>query len=486
MTGLLIIIGIIILINIFSNRSGKKSSQPGNYMPKNPSRSIQKTKRTLSSRRIADGLPPNFEFNEEFVRAFDLMEKTNECIFVTGKAGTGKSTLLQYFRQNTKKKVVILAPTGVAAINVDGQTIHSFFKFPPRFIQRENIRRKRDRELIQKIDMVVIDEVSMVRADLMDGVDYSLRINRDEMKLPFGGVQVIFFGDLFQLPPVVDKEMRDIYDEKYRTPYFFSAEVFNRIKVKGIELTKIYRQTNTDFINLLNKVRSKEHTEEDLEFLNSRVIKNIADGLNHCITLTTTNNDASLINETRLNKLPSKEYRYTADVQGEFEESSYPTDFCLKLKKGAQVILIKNDPDKRWVNGTIGTINDLADNSISVEIEGAVHQVTRVVWEKIIYEYNEEEDKVEQKVMGTFTQYPIKLAWAITIHKSQGQTFDNVIIDFGDGAFAHGQAYVALSRCTSLGGVILKRPVIHSDIIFDERIHEFKQRIFSSTGQING
>jgi ATP-dependent exoDNAse (exonuclease V) alpha subunit len=425
----------------------------------------------------SDQLPPNLDINDEFKAAFDLMENTAERLFITGKAGTGKSTLLKYFKANTGKKIIVLAPTGVAAINVGGQTIHSFFRLPPKIIQKDAIKRLRDKSLVENLDMVIIDEVSMVRADLMDGIDYALRLNRGKMKTPFGGVQMVFFGDLFQLPPVVEHEARQLLGERYSSPYFFSAKAFDDCNMRSIELSTIYRQKDSSFMELLNRVRNKEHTEEDLGILNERVHKDIAPSKKDTtVILTTTNSLASVINQDRLSRLPGKAITYEAVAAGRFEESAYPTDTSLKLKIGAQVILIKNDPGKQWVNGTLAKVVALSEDSIVVDINGQTCDVPVVKWQKIEYSYNEEEDKIEDEVVGAFAQYPIKLAWAITIHKSQGQTFDKVIIDLGHGAFTHGQLYVALSRCTCLDGIRLKRPVRQSDIIFDERIYEFKDR----------
>jgi len=424
----------------------------------------------------ANVLPDDLELNDEFLGTFELIENTSENIFVTGKAGSGKSTLLKYFKKNTSKNVAVLAPTGVAAVNIGGQTIHSFFRFPPRLIQKGNIRKRRNNEIIQKLDTVIVDEVSMVRADVMDGIDYALRINRNEMKLPFGGVQMVFFGDLFQLSPVIDKEERDILEQRYSSPYFFSAKVFNKLRLRYVELNKNYRQSDRQFIDLLNKIRNKTQRETDLAQLNKRVRTIIPKDSKHCVILTTTNSRANAINEERLAGLSGKEYRYDAAITKEFNESAYPGEYCLRLKKGAQIILIRNDPDKRWVNGTIARIVALSPETIKVSIDGNIHEVGKSDWEKIEYTYNQEEDKIEERTIGIFEQYPIKLAWAITIHKSQGQTFDNIVIDLGYGAFTHGQVYVGLSRCTSLEGIILKRPVIASDIIFDERVYEFRNR----------
>jgi len=424
-----------------------------------------------------DHLPAHLDINDEFKSAFDLMEYAKECLFITGKAGTGKSTLLKYFKANTGKKIIVLAPTGVAAINVGGQTIHSFFRLPPKIIQKDIIKRLRDKSLIKNLDMVIIDEVSMVRSDLMDGIDYALRLNRGKMKTPFGGVQMVFFGDLFQLSPVVENEARQLLEERYLSPYFFSAKVFDDCHIRAIELSTIYRQKDTSFMELLNRVRNKEHTKEDLDTLNKRVREDATvSKKDSTVILTTTNILANTINQDRLSKLSGKEITYEAMAFGKFKESTYPTDASLKLKKGAQVILLKNDPDKRWVNGTLAKVIALSKDSIVVDINGLTYDVPVVKWQKIEYSYNEAEDKIEAEVVGDFVQYPIKLAWAITIHKSQGQTFDKVIIDMGHGAFTHGQLYVALSRCTCIDGIRLKRPVTHSDIIFDQRIYEFNDR----------
>ncbi len=427
-----------------------------------------------------DYLPAYLDINDEFKSAFDLMEYTKECLFITGKAGTGKSTLLKYFKANTGKKIVVLAPTGVAAINVGGQTVHSFFRLPPKIIQKDTIKRLRDKSLLKNLDMVIIDEVSMVRSDLMDGIDYALRLNRGKMKVPFGGIQMVFFGDLFQLSPVVENEARQLLEERYSSPYFFSAKVFDDCHIRAVELSTIYRQKDTSFMELLNRVRNKEHVEEDLDTLNKRVRKDAtASDKDTTVILTTTNILASTINQDRLSKLSSKEMTYEAKVFGKFDESTYPTNASLKLKKGAQVILLKNDPDKRWVNGTLAKVVALSKDSIVVDTNGLSYDISAVKWQKIKYSYNEDEDKIKTEVVGDFAQYPIKLAWAITIHKSQGQTFDKVIIDMGHGAFTHGQLYVALSRCTCMDGIKLKRPVTHSDIIFDQRIYQYNSRFAS-------
>jgi len=419
-------------------------------------------------------IPPDFDYNREFKKAFSMMENSDKNIFITGKAGTGKSTLLEYFRIHTDKRIVVLAPTGVSAIKIKGQTIHSFFRFPPRLIQKQHIKRLRSKNLIKNIDAIVIDEASMLRADLLDAIDYSLRLNRAS-DMPFGGVQLIIFGDLFQLPPVVESEAKELMADIYKSPYFFSAKVFKEIDLEYIELKKIYRQKDDDFIELLNKIRVKNALKGDLDFLNRRLDYGIKNNSAGVVTLTTTNNQAKNINTKYLNEIASIEYQYDAEISPKFKESSYPVEANLRLKKGAQVMLVRNDSLKRWVNGTIAEIVSLTQSDIKVAIDENIYKVPKVSWEKIAYSYNSLDDKIEEEIVGSFKQYPIKLAWAITIHKSQGQTFNDVIIDMGFGAFTHGQTYVALSRCTTLEGIFLKRPITHNDIIFDDRVYQFQK-----------
>ncbi|MCP4650778.1 MAG: AAA family ATPase [PVC group bacterium] len=418
------------------------------------------------------------EINKDFEEAFDLIENSNECVFVTGKAGTGKSTFLRYLKKNTGKNAVVLAPTGLAAINVRGQTIHSFFKFPPKFIDKQDIKKLRRKKLFKKIEMVIIDEISMVRADLMDGIDHALRLNRG-FDVPFGGAQVVMFGDLFQLPPVIrGRELNEFFAQNYGSAYFFSAKVFSEISLRYVELSKIYRQSDSEFINLLDRVRNKNLLPQDLNFLNQRVVrqKNIDDE-DVAITLTTTNAIAAKVNEYHLNKLEANEYQYQAEISDKFGESFFPTEFDLKLKVGAQVMMLMNDPERRWVNGSIGVIMELSGDFIKVQIDEDMYEIPRMTWHNIKYRFDKEQDAVIEEVEGTFMQYPIKLAWAITIHKSQGKTFDRVVINLGAGAFTHGQVYVALSRCSSLEGISLTRPVWPRDVIFDKKIYEFRERV---------
>ncbi len=416
------------------------------------------------------------EFNDLFQRALDIMEKTQRQIFVTGKAGTGKSTLLKYFREHTSKKVAVLAPTGVAAINVQGETIHSFFGFKPG-VTLEKVKKTRDKkelEMYQKIDTIIIDEVSMVRADLMDCVDKFLRFNRSQHNLPFGGVQMIFIGDLYQLPPVVTGEEKELFKTYYPSPYFFDSHVFESLKIDFIELEKIYRQKDETFIKLLNRIRNNSAGEEELKLLNERYQPDYEPRDDYSVFLTTTNAMAAEINEGQLNRLEGKAHRFHGEISGDFDSKSLPTELDLFLKMGAQVMLLNNESHGRWVNGTIGKILDFKNDQITVELaSGGIVKVTPFQWEIFHFYLDAGTDQLRTEPVGNFTQYPLKLAWAITIHKSQGKTFDKVIIDIGKGTFAHGQMYVALSRCRSLEGIVLKKKIQKPHIFMDYRVVKF-------------
>ena len=424
------------------------------------------------------------ELSKDFQFALELLEKEGRNLFITGRAGTGKSTLLSLLRNTTRKKSVVLAPTGVAALNVQGQTIHSFFGFPPRMFPRSEIKRRRDKKLFKNLELLIIDEISMVRADLLDHIDYFLRLNR-ENPMPFGGLQVVFFGDLFQLPPVIaSQEESAIYESQYPTPYFFSADVFKaNFSMEMYELKKVYRQADRHFLRLLEGIRLNQADEEDLEDLNQRYLPAF-EAEAYYITLTARNATADQINLRKLEQIPEREKRYPATVKGEFNPSLFPTDQVLRLKPQAQVMLLKNDPERRFVNGTIGKIIQLGEESIQVLIhEGhekeKVIELERADWEVLRYKTNLENPfLIETETIGSFNQFPVKLAWAITIHKSQGKTFDKVVVDLGKGAFEHGQTYVALSRCRSLEGLVLKQPLRQSDIITDERVVSFYQGNF--------
>lgn len=421
------------------------------------------------------------ELNASFREALNLMEKTRENIFITGKAGTGKSTLLKLFRRTTRKNVVVLAPTGVAALNVGGQTIHSFFRLPAKPIDPAETKKLRYNSIYKKLDIVIIDEISMVRADLLDCIDAFLRKNRDRPDLPFGGVQVIFFGDLFQLPPVVANQIEhNLFQGYYESPYFFDAFCFqNGFEMQFLELHKVYRQEGRHFLRLLEAVRLNRMDREDLEDLNERYDPDFEPPF-YFITLSPRNNAVNLINERKIGELDGELFFYNALIKGKFDNRRFPTDQILKLKVGAQVMFLKNDTEgKKYVNGTLGKVVELDKKKVMVEVteEGKTRIVRAdpVEWEVLKY-IEGENGKIETEAIGSFKQIPLRLAWAITIHKSQGKTFDRVIIDMGGGAFAHGQTYVALSRCRSLDGIVLKKKLTMKDILIDERIVQYYER----------
>ncbi|RKS93846.1 UvrD-like helicase family protein [Flavobacterium limicola] len=421
--------------------------------------------------------------NKEFQNALELIENTNQTFFLTGKAGTGKSTFLKHIIKTVSKNFVVIAPTGIAAVNVNGVTIHSFFSFPLRPILPDDddiktfSKGSEKRSVIEAMDTLIIDEISMVRVDIIDAIDCSLRRNSGNPNLPFGGKQVVFVGDVFQLEPVTSSKTGEyeIIKEIYGNPYFFSAKVFKKINFCTVELLKVYRQTDLDFINLLDKVRIKEISQIDLDKINTRLISD-KELINNefTIMLSTTNDIANRVNQQKLIEISSKLFNYNAEISGVFDESKYPTDIELNLKVGAQVVFIKNDSEKKWFNGTIGKIEKLEDKKIIVKLEdGNTHDVEPVVWDNIKFQYNRILNKIESEVIGTFQQYPLKLAWAITIHKSQGLTFDKIIIDLGRGAFASGQAYVALSRARTIKGLFLKRRIFTTDIIVHNEVKKF-------------
>ncbi len=420
--------------------------------------------------------------SSEFTGILDQLEYTQDHLFITGRAGTGKSTLLQVFRNTTKKRVVVLAPTGIAALNVKGQTIHSFFGFPPRLLNRSEIERRKNFRIYVNIDMIIIDEISMVRADMIDNIDYFLRINRN-VNQPFGGVQMVFFGDLFQLPPVVSTPFeKEYFRTTYQTPYFFSAQVIPHTALKMVELLHVYRQEERNFINLLDNIRLNRLDYEDFMYLNERHLP-APEEKDYFITLCSRNDIATRINEQELKAIDLPAVEYQATITGEFNPHLFPTEFNLVLKVGAQVMFVKNDLQKQFVNGTIGIIKEANYDKILVSIaddfgDEKFIEVEKQEWEILKYENDPEKPGlITTKITGIFKQYPLKLAWAITIHKSQGKTFDRVIIDMGGGAFESGQTYVALSRCRTLDGVILKQPLRNRDIIVDERITEYYEQV---------
>lgn len=433
------------------------------------------------------------KFSKTARQAIDLILNTDESVFVTGRAGTGKSTLLEHIRMQAERKIIVLAPTGISAINVHGETIHSFFTLKPGYEKDEALKMTLNQKKIDKfkrIKTIAIDEISMVRADLLDAVDIVLRRTR-KINKPFGGVQMVFFGDLYQLPPVVTPQDKEKFFFEYNSPYFFDATVFRgqadmfsqQFKLRMIELDKIYRQKDKDFIELLNAVRDNSIDYEQIKKLNLRYDPGfIADEKDKYIHLVTTNAKANALNEVRLKKIIDDERMFVAKQTGEVAKNLYPNDTIITLKKGAQVMFICNDSERKWVNGTIGKVLDIIEvidpetnklnHVVKVEkTDGSVVEVRKHLWEISKYVFVGGEFKRQN--LGTYEQIPLKLAWAITIHKSQGKTFDKVIIDLGAGTFAHGQTYVALSRCTSFEGLVLKTPLTKSNIIMDRRVLDF-------------
>lgn len=406
----------------------------------------------------------------EYDKALDYLRGSEGHLFVTGRAGTGKSTLLRALRDMITDDVVIVAPTGLAAVNVGGQTIHSFFGLPPRLIRPDDIKRSRNGGIMRKLKFLVIDEVSMVRSDMMWAIDQSLRINRGRSREPFGGVRLVMFGDLHQLPPVVQEaEAAEHLDSTFGGPFFFSVSALQEgAGTHRLELTEVFRQSDPQLISVLNEVRDGEVSAQGLTTLNARVnpLRTLGEGDPYVI-LTPTNAVAHRINAAYLDALKSPAFTYQAGITGEFSATAHPTEQTLVLKLGAKIIMLRNDADRRWVNGTIARISKLDDKRVFIDIDGREYEIEPVAWESRRYGYDQAAQKVVETVAGTFKQFPLRLAWALTIHKAQGLTLDKVYINLGRGTFAHGQAYVALSRCRSLEGLVLDRPLRQGDIIFD-------------------
>ncbi|MBQ9677925.1 MAG: AAA family ATPase [Prevotella sp.] len=433
--------------------------------------------------------------NQEWQQALQIIQYTRRSLFLTGRAGTGKSTFLRHIAETTKKKYVILAPTGIAAINAGGQTLHSFFKLPFHPLlpndSRYNIRNIRKTlkysgvttKLLRELELIIIDEISMVRADIIDFIDKVLRIYCRNMREPFGGKQLLLVGDIFQLEPVVKEDEWRLMQPFYASAYFFSAKVWQEMSLVSIELRKVYRQTDAHFIGILDRIRQNHATERDIEEINKQVETSPQQGKQEGslpITLATRRDTVDYINEQKLAELDGEPTIFYGSITGEFPETSLPAPMELEIKPGAQVIFIKNDKERRWVNGTLGVVIyiDEEEGIITVvDEDGHEYDVEREVWENMRYTFNEKEQKIEEEQLGTFIQFPLRLAWAITVHKSQGLTFRKVRIDFsGGGAFAGGQTYVALSRCTSLEGITLEEPIHRRDIFVRAEVVSFASR----------
>lgn len=422
------------------------------------------------------GLTPTAEY--EAAAAFVRSEARGN-LFVTGRAGTGKSTLLRALRDMITVPNVVVAPTGMAAVTAGGQTIHSFFGFPPKLIQSSDIRRSRNGSVMRRLQMLIIDEVSMVRSDLMSAIDLSLRINRGRPREPFGGVRLLLFGDMHQLPPVVPRgEEAEYLESTHGGPFFFNVAAMTEGDGTALlELGEVFRQRDAALLDVLNHIRDGNVGEHDLAALNARVspIRTLSEG-DPFVILTPTNAAAQRINAAFLDALPGAATLFEAKVTGEFNDTASPTDVALALKPGAKVIMLRNDPDGRWVNGTIGRISRLGTATAYVEIDGREHEIEPASWENRRYAYDKGAEKIVETIAGTFKQLPLRLAWALTIHKSQGLTLDKVYIDLGRGTFAHGQAYVALSRCRTLDGLALARPLRVSDIMFDPSAMAYREQ----------
>lgn len=423
--------------------------------------------------------PADLKATAEYEAAIDHLRSGEGHLFVTGRAGTGKSTLLRALGELLAEPMVVVAPTGLAAVNVGGQTIHSFFGLPPRLVGPDDIRRSRNGSLMRKLKLLVIDEVSMVRSDLMWAIDQSLRVNRGRPREPFGGVRLVMFGDLHQLPPVVQEhEVADHLEGRHGGPFFFSVPALTEgAGTVRLELTHVFRQKEGALLDVLNRIRDGEVGAEEMAVLNQRVspIRTLGEGDPYVI-LTPTNAAAHRINAAFLKSLPGDTREYEARVTGEFGATAQPTEARLVLKAGAKVMLLRNDGERRWVNGTLARVTRLDDESVHVEIDGREHGIEPVAWESRRYAYDTTAQKIVETVAGTFRQLPLRLAWALTIHKSQGLTLDKVYIDLGRGTFAHGQAYVALSRCRSLEGLSLARPLRVEDVLFDRSALGYRER----------
>ncbi|MGB4762013.1 MAG: PIF1 family ATP-dependent DNA helicase [Candidatus Saccharimonas sp.] len=476
----LVLIGIIIaIIYLVGSKDKKLSSKSGYHTSQNLNggRQVTNVPSVPPKLNVEKADVDSVRLSDEQQKVYDIIENSNNNVYITGKAGTGKSLLLEYFVGHTRKTVAVVAPTGIAALNVGGMTIHSFFKFPPDVIDPKNVNVDyKTREILRNIDAIVIDEVSMIRVDLMEGISAKLQIARRDDR-PFGGCQMIMFGDLYQLPPVVtDGQLHRYFNHNYGGIYFFNAPSIEKTNLQIYELSNIFRQKDPEFREVLNAIRNGDGSPEVLSKLNVRTGVQIPE--TGFVTLAGTNNIVSRINHKKLAELEGVEREYQAEVWGDIKEQSFPTEKKLKLKIGAQVMMLKNDEEKprRWVNGTLGVITRLGAESVRVNIDGVEHTVNQATWKKYRYDYDHEERKLTKQVVSEFTQLPMRLAWAITIHKSQGQTYESVAVDMSAGAFAHGQTYVALSRCKSMEGLYLTTAIRREDVIVDQEIVDFMKK----------
>jgi hypothetical protein len=429
-------------------------------------------------------IPDGYD-NDEIVRGlFNSIEQSKDSFFITGKAGTGKSTFIHYFSQATKKKIVKVAFTGIAAINVGGSTIHSLFRFPTKPLMPGDEEIKifdeghQVRKLFEDLDTIIIDEVSMLRSDVLEAIDFSLRNNGGNPALLFGGKQILFVGDIFQLPPITvnDETEQALFSDIFKSPYFFDSDAYRELSPTLFEFKIPKRQQeDLEFVELLDRIRTCDVSQEDLNRINRQVDQTYIPKTDQFeIMLTTVNAIADRENERRLNELREQKFVFDAEVKGDFNDDRSPSNHRLELKRYAQVMFVKNDAERRWVNGTIGKIEFIANDFIEVKLaDNSVHRVTKEKWENRGYKYDKAKRQITSEIKGTFLQYPLRLAWAITIHKSQGLTFDNVVIDLGSGAFVNGQLYTALSRCRRLSGIVLRRKVRKDDVIPDQRLVEF-------------
>ncbi len=419
---------------------------------------------------------PRPKLSPEQLAVYERIEHTREHIFVTGRAGTGKSTILNHLSYNTSKILAVCAPTGVAALNVGGQTIHSLLRLPTGVIADHDLDQPSElKKMLAAIDTLVIDEISMVSADLMDAIDRSLRLARGRKHDPFGGVQIIMFGDPYQLPPVParDPHERAYFEDTYRSMWFFDAKVWIDTPMASIELLEVHRQSDDRFKQILAAVRHGEVTEDMADELNAAGQR---DAPADIITLATTNATVARINAARLAGITGEPLKAVAEINGEFRENTYPADEVLELKAGAQVMFLRNDPDGRWVNGTIGRVSRVT-GTVWVDVDGPEgtkeFEVDPTTWERYRYRYDAETKKLEKEVVAEFEQFPLRLAWAVTVHKSQGHSYDAAVVDLGPRAFSAGQTYVALSRVRSLDGLYLRRPLRPGDVIVDPNVIRF-------------